>query len=216
MDIINYALQILPSLMQGALMTLQIFCWTIIGSLILGAILALGLVSKFGFLKKIISGYVWLMRGTPLLLQLIFVFYGLPTIHIIFPRYEAALFAFILNYAAYFAEIFRGGLQAVDQGQYEAGRVLQMSYWQITKSVVMPQVAKIVLPSLGNEVINLVKDSSLVYVIGLGDLLRAGNVAAARDVSLVPFILVGIIYLLLTAICTYFLRRVEKHYSYFR
>lgn len=213
---IQYISEILPSLLSGAAMTLQVFIWTIIGSLILGVFLALGLVSKFKPLQYIISAHVWLMRGTPLLLQLIFVFYGLPTVGIVFPRYEAALFAFILNYAAYFAEIFRGGLQSVDKGQYEAGRVLQMTYWQTTKKVVLPQVAKIVLPSIGNEVINLVKDSSLVYVIGIGDLLRAGNVAAARDVTLVPFILVGIMYLILTGICTFFLRKVEKHYSYFR
>ena len=124
---IQYISEILPSLLSGAAMTLQVFIWTIIGSLILGVFLALGLVSKFKPLQYIISAYVWLMRGTPLLLQLIFVFYGLPTVGIVFPRYEAALFAFILNYAAYFAEIFRGGLQSVDKGQYEAGRVLQMT-----------------------------------------------------------------------------------------
>lgn len=213
---LKYILEILPSLLSGASVTLQIFIWTIIGSLILGAILALGLISKIRALRTLISGYVWLMRGTPLLLQLIFIFYGLPTINIVFPRYEAALVAFILNYAAYFAEIFRGGLQSIDPGQYEAGKVLQLSYGQITRRVIMPQVAKIVLPSIGNEVINLIKDSSLVYVIGIGDLLRAGNVASARDVTLVPLVLVGIIYLLLTGICTWMLRRVEKHYSYFR
>ena len=213
---LKYIVEIMPSLLNGAKMTLQIFGWTIVGSLILGVFLALGLVSHFKLIKKIISFYVWLMRGTPLLLQLIFIFYGLPTIGIVFPRYEAALIAFILNYAAYFAEIFRGGLQSIDTGQYEAGRVLQMTYWQTTRKVILPQVAKIVLPSIGNEVINLVKDSSLVYVIGIGDLLRAGNVAAARDVTLVPLILVAIMYLILTAICTFFLRKVEQHYSYFK
>ncbi len=133
-----------------------------------------------------------------------------------FDRFNAAAFAFILNYAAYFAEIFRGGFGAIEQGQFEAATVLNLTRWQTLRYVVIPQVLKIVLPSIGNEVINLVKDSSLVYVIGLGDLLRAGNVATSRDVTLVPLVLVGIIYLLLTAIFTFLQRRVEKAFAYYR
>ncbi|MBS0935798.1 amino acid ABC transporter permease [Lactiplantibacillus plantarum] len=212
----QYILEILPSLLSGAVMTLKIFIWTLIGSLPLGLVVGLGLMSNFKPLQWLLHFYVWLMRGTPLLLQLIFVFYGLPLIGIVFPRYCAALFAFILNYAAYFAEIFRGGLQSIDNGQYESARVLRLSYWQTIRKIVIPQVIKIVLPSVGNEVINLVKDSSLVYVIGLGDLLRAGNVATARDVTLVPLVLVGIIYLALTAVTTFVLGRIEKHYSYWK
>ena len=202
----QYISEILPSLFQGAALTLQIFFWTLVGSLPLGILVSLGLTSKIKPLKWVLEIYVWLMRGTPLLLQLIFVFYGLPIIGIVFERYDAALVAFILNYAAYFAEIFRGGFQSVDQGQFEAARVLRLT----------PQVVKIVLPSIGNEVINLVKDSSLVYVIGLGDLLRAGNVATSRDVTLVPLMLVGLIYLILVGICTLILRQVEKCYAYFK
>ena len=174
------------------------------------------MISKIRPLKWILEIYVWLMRGTPLLLQLIFVFYGLPIIGIVFQRYDAALVAFILNYAAYFAEIFRGGFQAIDEGQFEAARVLRLSYWQTLRKIVIPQVVKIVIPSIGNEVINLVKDSSLVYVIGLGDLLRAGNVATSRDVTLLPLLLVGLIYLILVGICTLILRKVEQRYAYFK
>ncbi|MFD1464318.1 amino acid ABC transporter permease, partial [Paenibacillus farraposensis] len=163
-----------------------------------------------------LEGYVWLFRGTPLLLQLIFVFYGLPLIGIVFPRFNAALFAFILNYAAYFAEIYRGGFGAVEEGQFEAATVLNMTRWQSLRYVVIPQVLKIVLPSMGNEVINLVKDSSLVYVIGLGDLLRAGEVATARDVTLVPLALVGVVYLVMTLVLTFLQRRVEKSFSYYK
>jgi len=123
---------------------------------------------------------------------------------VVFQRYDAALFAFILNYTAYFAEIFRGGLQAIPEGQYESARVLRLTKWQTLRKIVIPQVVKIVLPSIGNEVINLVKDSSLVYV------------AMARDVTLVPMLLVGVIYLLLTAVCTVVLKRMEKHYSFWR
>ncbi|MCZ2490743.1 amino acid ABC transporter permease [Dellaglioa carnosa] len=217
----TYILEILPSLLDGAKLTLEIFFWTIIGSIPLGLLVGLGLNSKIKPIKYFLNFYVWLMRGTPLLLQLIFVFYGLPTlqqfhIHIVFGRYDAALFAFILNYGAYFAEIFRGGLQSIPKGQYESAKVLRLSYWQTIRTIVIPQVFKIVLPSIGNEIINLVKDSSLVYVIGLGDLLRAGNVATSRDVTLVPLLMVGAIYLLLTAIFTLILKKIEKHYSYYK
>ena len=197
-------------------MTLELFFFFFIGSLPLGIICSLGLVSKIRPLKWFLEFYVWLMRGTPLLLQLIFVFYGLPIIGIVFQRFDAALIAFILNYAAYFAEIFRGGLQSIDEGQYEGARVLGLSYWQTVRKIVIPQVVKIVIPSIGNEVVNLVKDSSLVYVIGLGDLLRAGNVATSRDVTLVPLLLVGVIYLIMVGICTYILHKVEKRYSYYK
>ena len=212
----KYVFEILPSLFSGAGMTLQIFFETLVISLPLGMIVSFGLRSRFAPLKWLLNFYVWIMRGTPLLLQLIFVFYGLPIIHITFPRYLAALVAFVMNYAAYFAEIFRGGNQAVDRGQFEAAKVLQLTYGQTLRKIIIPQVTKIVLPSIGNEVINLVKDSSLVYVIGLGDLLRAGNLATSRDVTLVPLVLVGLIYLILIGLCTLLLRRLEKHFAYYR
>ncbi|WP_367342370.1 amino acid ABC transporter permease [Limosilactobacillus sp.] len=213
---LHYVSQILPSLFSGCGVTLSLFFWTLIGSLPLGILVSLGLTSKFAPLRWILNVYVWLMRGTPLLLQLIFVFYGLPIVGIVFQRYNAAVFAFILNYAAYFAEIFRGGFQSIDDGQYEAARMLGLSYPQTLRKIVIPQVVKIVIPSIGNEVINLVKDSSLVYVIGLGDLLRAGNVATSRDVTLVPLVLVALMYLIMIAICTWGLQKVEKRYSYFK
>lgn len=209
----NYIISIMPSILSGAKMTLLLFFWTIIISIPLGIIVSLGLLSHIKVLRLFLKFYVWIMRGTPLLLQLIFIFYGLPIIGIIFQRYNAALFAFILNYTAYFAEIFRGGFQAVPSGQYESAQVLQLSYWQTLRYIVIPQVSKIVIPSIGNEVINLVKDTSLVYVIGLGELLRAGNVATARDVTLVPLVLVGIIYLMMTGITSYLLKKIEQSYS---
>lgn len=212
----NYIETILPSLISGAGMTLKVFFWTIVGAIPLGVLAGLGLKSNIAPLRWVLNGYIWLMRGTPLLLQLIFVFYGLPIIGIVFQRYDAALFAFILNYAAYFAEIFRGGIQGIPQGQYEAAKVLHLSPLQTQRKIILPQMFKSVVPPIGNEVINLIKDSSLVYVIGLGDLLRAGNIAAARDVTLAPFIMVGIIYLLLTAVTTLALRALEKHYSYYK
>lgn len=212
----QYIIDVLPSLLNGAKVTLEVFIWTIIGSVPLGLVVGLAMMTNLKVIKYILNFYVWLMRGTPLLLQLIFVFYGLPLVGVTLERFDAALFAFILNYAAYFAEIFRGGLQSIDKGQYESAKVLRLTYWQTIRKIVAPQVFKIVLPSIGNEVINLVKDSSLVYVIGLGDLLRAGNVATSRDVTLVPLLMVAVIYLLMTAILTYGLKRLEKYYSYWK
>lgn len=212
----EYVKQIMPALLAGTWMTLKIFFWTLIMSLPLGVLVALGEMSKIKPLRWLVNFYVWIMRGTPLLLQLIFVFYGLPILYLVFPRYEAALLAFVLNYAAYFAEIFRGGLQSINRGQFEAAQVLQLSRYQTMTKIIIPQVFKIVLPSIGNEIINLVKDSSLVYVIGLGDLLRAGNVAMARDVTLVPLVLVGVIYLLLISGCAFVQRKIEQYFNYYR
>ena len=209
----NYILSIMPSLISGAKMTLILFFWTLIVSIPLGIIVSLGLLSHFKPLKLILKFYIWIMRGTPLLLQLIFIFYGLPIVGIIFERYDAALFAFILNYTAYFAEIFRGGFQSIPVGQYESARVLRLNYWQTLSHIIIPQVSKIVIPSIGNEVINLVKDTSLVYVIGLGELLRAGNVATARDVTLIPLVIVGIIYLLMTGIASFLLKKIEHNFA---
>ena len=206
----------MPALLAGTWMTLKVFFWTLVLAMPLGVLVSLGEMSNIKPLKGLVEFYVWIMRGTPLLLQLIFVFYGLPIIGIVFPRYEAALFAFVLNYAAYFAEIFRGGLQSISEGQFEAAQVLRLSRFQTMTHIIIPQVIKIVLPSIGNEVINLIKDSSLVYVIGLGDLLRAGNVAMARDVTLVPLVLVGVIYLFLISLCAFVQKKIEKYFSYYR
>ena len=197
-------------------MTLGVFFITIIGSVPLGILVALGMKSPYFTIRWLINGYIWVMRGTPLLLQLIFVYYGLGMMGITFPRFEAAAIAFIVNYAAYLAEIFRGGLQAIPRGQYDAAKVLGFTRVQTFFKIILPQVIKIIVPSFGNEVINLVKDTSLVYVIGLGDLLRAGNIAASRDVTLVPYLLVGLIYLLMTAIVTVLLRRSETRLNSWR
>jgi polar amino acid transport system permease protein len=212
----NYIWDILPALLQGAGMTLKVFFFTLLGSIPLGILIAFILQNSFKPLRYLIDLYIWLMRGTPLLLQLIFVFYGLPLIGIVFERYDAALFAFILNYAAYFAEIFRGGIAAIPQGQYEAAKVLRLTPFQTVTRIILPQVIKIVLPSIGNEVINLVKDTSLIYVLGLGDLLRAGKIAMSRDVTLIPLVLVGVLYLLFTAVLTFASKKIEKFYQYYK
>ncbi|WP_373770607.1 amino acid ABC transporter permease, partial [Weissella soli] len=199
----EYVMTILPTMLSGLKMTAGVFILTIIGALPLGVIVSMALRSEIYLLRWLTNGYIWIMRGTPLLLQIVFVYYGLSLAHIAtFPRFEAAIFTFILNYAAYFAEIFRGGLQSVPQGQYDGAKVLGLSQFQTMRKIVLPQVVKIVMPSVGNEVVNLVKDTSLVYVIGLADLMRAGNIAASRDVTLVPYLMVGVLYLVLTIFAT--------------
>ncbi|MGK4144599.1 amino acid ABC transporter permease [Weissella paramesenteroides] len=213
----DYIIQILPSILSGLKMTIGVFVLTLIGSVPLGILVSLALRSDIYLLKWVMNAYVWIMRGTPLLLQIVFVYYGLSLANIMtLPRFEAAVVTFILNYAAYFAEIFRGGIQSIPDGQYDGAKVLGFSKFQTMRKIVLPQVFKIVMPSMGNEVVNLVKDSSLVYVIGLGDLMRAGNIAASRDVTLVPYLLVGLVYLVLIALATIIQRRMESKLNYYR
>lgn len=213
---IHYSLEILPALLSGLKTTMGIFIFTIIGAVPLGILIAFITQLPMKPLKFFIELYTWLLRSTPLLLQLIFVFYGLPLIGVVFQRYDAVLFAFILNYSAYFAEIFRGGIQSIPKEQVEAAKMLKLTKIQTIIHLIFPQVTKIVLPSVGNEVINLIKDTSLIYILGLGDLLRNGQVAMNRDVTLIPLILVGFIYLLMTAILTAIIKRLEKHYEYYK
>ena len=215
-SIVKELVTVFPQLMIGAQTTVKLFVLTLIGSIHLGILLAFVLRSRFKLVKAIVQVYVWLMRGTPLLLQLIFVFYGLPLIGIVFDRFEAALLAFILNYAAYFAEIFRGGIQSIPFGQYEAAKVLRLNKQQTIFRIILPKVTKITLPSVGNEVINLVKDTSLVYILGLSDVMRMGKIAMERQASLLPLLGVGLIYLAMTAIFTWLLNRIEKRLDYYR
>lgn len=149
------------------------------------------------------------------MLQIVFVFFGLPIVGITFDRFAAVLIAFVLNYGAYFGEIFRGGIESIDRGQYEAAKVLGLTPYKTFKRIILPQMFKIVLPSTANEVITLIKDTSLIYIVGIGELLRAGKIASNRDISLIPLALVGVIYLLLTAIFTGIFNRIEGRYSYY-
>ncbi|EIZ2584314.1 amino acid ABC transporter permease [Listeria monocytogenes] len=212
----DYIMEILPALLDGAKTTLLVFAVTLVCSIPLGAVVAVGNISKIAPLKFILNIYIWIMRGTPLLLQLIFIYYGLPIIGVVFDRMDAVFIAFILNYAAYFAEIFRGGFLSIENWQYESAKVLGLTYGQTLRKIVLPQVVKRVLPAIGNEVINLVKDSSLVYILGIGDLLRAGKIAMSRDVTLIPLVLVAAIYLALTAILTILFKQLEKRFSYYK
>lgn len=210
----SYLLEVLPSLLEGAWVSLQVFFMVIVLSLPLGALVAFAMRANIKLLNWLFNIYIWIMRGTPLLLQLIFFYYVLPSVGISLNRMPAAIMAFVLNYAAYFAEIFRGGIGAIPKGQYEAAKVLQFSRWQTIRYIILPQVFKVVLPSIFNEIINLVKDSSLVYVLGVGDLLLASKTAANRDASLVPMFIAGAIYLILIGGVTILSQQVEKKFDY--
>lgn len=212
----DYVLEVLPSLLNGAVVSLQVFFLVLILSLPLGAVLAFLMQIKFKPLQWLLHFYVLIMRGTPLLLQLIFVYYVLPSVGITFDRMPAVILAFTLNYAAYFSEIFRGGIEAIPKGQYEAAKVLKFTPVQTIRYIVLPQVVKIVLPSVFNEVMTLVKDTSLVYALGVSDLLLASRTAANRDASLAPMFIAGVIYLLMIGAVTLISKQVEKKFDYYR
>lgn len=199
-----------PSLFDGFLTTLQIFAIVGVLSIPLGFLIAVARVYAPKGVGVLIQGYIFVMRGTPLLLQLMFFFFGLPFVGIVMDRFTAAILAFIINYAAYYAEIFRGGITAIPKAQFEAISVLGIGRVRGFFRIIIPQVFRIVLPSVGNEVISLVKDTSLVYVLGIGELLRAGQIASNTYASLVPFLGVGVLYLLITAIITLILNRLES------
>lgn len=206
--------EIWRSLLSGLQTTLSIFLIVSIVSIPLGFLIACARVFAGKWIGAIIQVYIYIMRGSPLLLQLMFIFFGLPTVGIVLDRFTAAILAFILNYAAYYAEIFRGGIMSIPQGQFESIAVLGIGKLRGFRRIIIPQVLKTVLPSVGNEVISLVKDTSLVYVLGIGELLRAGQIAANAKASLIPFVAVGILYLSLTAIVTLILNWTEKKVVY--
>ncbi len=211
MDLIK---EILPSLLIGLETTIYIFVIVLLVSIPLGFLIA-G-INHFAncLVKKIIRTYIYVMRGTPLLLQLMFIFFGLPYINIKLGRIPAVLLAMVLNYAAYYAEIFRGGINSIDKNQFEASKVLGLSNHYAFIKVIAPQTIRNVFPSVGNEVITLLKDTSLIYILGLNDLLKASKTMANAQASLLPFVVAGIIYLLLTAILTKILYKLERRVQY--
>ncbi len=212
----DYILGILPSLLAGTVVTLQMFFATIILALPLGLLLALARISRFRALRSTVGVYIWLFRGTPLMLQLLFIYFGLPFLPYIgvrLPDFPAALLAFVLNYAAYFAEIFRAGIQSIDRGQYEGARVLGMTYMQTMRRIVLPQVIKRVLPPVSNETITLVKDTSLIYVLAMNDLLRTTRALVQRDFNTTPFIVAAVFYLLMTLALTWMFQKLEQKYA---
>ena len=214
----EYIAKILPMLLKGTKMTIGLWCVTMVFSLPLGFLASMGVRSRVKPLSWPMEGYIYIMRGTPLMLQLMFVYYGLPYIPKIGPyltmgRFTAAAVAFILNYAAYFAEIFRGGFLAVPKGQYEACQVLGLNKLQTMTRVIVPQMFRVALPSIANETITLVKDTALAYVIALAELMHAAKAVVSRDVTPLAYIVAGVIYLALVFIMTLIFKKLEERHK---
>ena len=200
-------------MMEGTQVTLEIFCVTLLLALPIGMLAALGRLSSLRPVSFLMEVYIWLMRGTPLMLQLLFVYFALPMVGIMLPDIAAALLAFTLNYAAYFAEIFRAGIQAIPRGQYEAAKTLGMTYSQTMKRIILPQVIRIVLPPISNETINLVKDTSLIYILAMNDLLRVARTIVQREFDMTPFLIAAVFYLAMTFVLTWGFKKLEAHYG---
>lgn len=190
---------------------------TLLFSLPLGLLVALGRMSKNPIINLPVRFYILVMRGTPLMLQLLFIFYGLkPIFGIQLDRVISAQVAFALNYAAYFAEIFRGGIEGIPQGQHEAAKVLGFTKKQTFFRIVLPQVVKRIIPPMGNEFITLVKDTSLAQAIGVVELLRITENWVSSAVDMTPFLIAGIFYLVMNGIVTRCFTVAEKRLSYYR
>ncbi len=200
-------------MLEGSEITLEIFFVTLLLALPIGMLAALGRLSTVSFLSRLMEFYIWIMRGTPLMLQLLFVYFALPMVGILLPDIAAALLAFTLNYAAYFAEIFRAGIQAIPRGQYEAAQTLGMTPAQTMRRIILPQVIRIVLPPISNETINLVKDTSLIYILAMNDLLRVARTIVQREFDMTPFVIAAIFYLAMTFVLTWGFKKLEAYYG---
>lgn len=214
--LLSYIQTMLPQMMEGLKVTLEVFVLTLVLSVPLGIIVALCRLSKVKALSKVMEIYILIMRGTPLLLQIIFIFFGLPIVGVKIDRMPSAILAFTLNYGAYFAEIFRAGIASIDEGQYEGAEVLGLSKMDTFFRIIMPQAFKRVLPPVANEMITLVKDTALVYAVGFDDLLKIGKTATNRDATLMPLVLVAVIYLLLIFVLSKILSYVEQKFDYYK
>ena len=215
-------IKLLLQLLEGAQTTLGIFFWTLLLSLPMGLVVALLRMSRNRVVSSLTSLYILIMRGTPLMLQIITVHFILPGVmQNLIPgfklnRFTSVLFAFALNYAAYFAEIYRGGIQSIPQGQYEAGKVLGFTRAQTFLRIILPQALKRVLQPVSNEVITLVKDTSLAQVVALAELFRAAQSASSRSASVEPLFVAGAFYLLMNWLVTLFFQWLEKRLDYYR
>ncbi len=209
--------QLLLQMLDGTVTSLKVFVLTLIFSLPLGFIVAKGRMSRNFLLRGIVNLYIQIMRGTPLILQLIFVYFApYYVIGFSYDRFTAVIVAFVLNYSAYFAEIYRSGLQSIEKGQYEACKVLGFSKTHTFFFIILPQVVKRILPSLGNEVVTLVKDTALAQTIGVSELFRVAQNAASRMFSTMPIFVAGVFYFIMNYIVSKMFDFFEKKLSYYR
>lgn len=203
-------------LLEGAWTALKLALLTLAFSLPLGLIVAWGRMSRFKLIQYPVRLYQLIMRGTPLMLQLLVVYFGPYYVaELSWDRFTAAVVAFSINYAAYFAEIYRGGIESIPKGQYEAGAVLGFSRAQTFYRIVLPQVVKRILPPMGSEFMVLVKDTALANTIGVMELLRNANSVMAREFSILPLVIAGLIYLILNTVVERLFSATEKRLSYY-
>lgn len=212
MDVLEYILQIAPAIAGGFQVTLSLFFIVIILSVPGGLLLALLRLSTNRVVTAIVDAYVYVMRGTPLMLQILLIYYGLPFMIDGFELTDmtAAVLSFVLNYIAYLCEIFRSGIQSIPKGQYEGAKVLGFTYVQTMYKIILPQVIKRVLPPLANETITLLKDTSLVYVLAMNDILRITRSIVQRDFDITAFIVAGLFYLAMTFVLTKLYQYLER------
>ena len=212
-------LTVTQKLLEGFGVSCVIFIVTLVAALPLGLVIAFGSMSKFKPLKWLTKTFVWIIRGTPLMLQILIVFYG-PGMVLgtkAMPRMTAVLITFIINYAAYFSEIYRGGIESIPKGQYEAGKVLGLKNGQIFKNIVLLQVIKNIVPPIGNEIITLVKDTSLAQTISVYELTFIANmIRKSTSGGLVPLLAAGLFYYLFNALVAFILSKIEKKLEYIK
>jgi polar amino acid transport system permease protein len=209
----------IPQLLDGARITVTLTLLAVSAGLVLSLFLALGKMSKRPILNKVCSAYVFFFRGTPLLMQLYVIYYGLPEISralTINSRFAAAFIAFGLNSAAYCAEIIRAAIQSIDKGQFEASRALGLSYAQTMRLVIVPQSIRRLIPPVGNEFIMVLKDASLVSIIALSDITKVTRSISSSNASALVYIPAMILYLIITAIFTFVFHKMEKKYSLYQ
>ena len=206
-------------LLSGLAFTVQIFLVTLVGSLPLGVLVAFGRMSRFKPIALVTRVYFSVMRGTPLMLELIALMFGRYYLLGLNMggdwKYWACSIGFIINYAAYFGEIYRGGIQSIPRGQYEAAEVLGYSKLQTFMKIVLPQVVKRILPAMSNEIITLVKDTSLAFVLGIMEMFSQAKAIAASQVSMLPYVIAGVIYWVFNFIVEIVLTRIEKKLNYY-
>lgn len=211
---------LLLKLGEGMIVSFEIFALTLIFSLPLGLFVAFGRMSKNLIVRNLIKIYISIMRGTPLMLQLMVVYFGPYYIFGITLsknyRFLAVIIGFVINYAAYFAEIYRGGIESMDRGQYEAAKILGYSKSQTFVRIILPQVIKRILPAVTNEVITLIKDTSLAFVISVSEMFTAAKALASAQASAFPFIVAGVFYYVFNYVVAFIMELAEKKVSYYR
>lgn len=211
--------QMTLDLLGGLAVSVEIFVFTLAISLPLGFLIALGRLSKSRVLSTALQVYISVVRGTPLMLQIMFVyfapyiFFRLPLSH--YPRLLATVLAFALNYAAYFAEIYRGGILSIDRGQSEAAAALGLTKGTTFLRIVLPQVVKRVIPAVGNEVITLVKDTSLAFTIAVTEMFTIAKQLSSANTTMTPLVAAGVFYYLFNALVAWSMARLERHYAYY-